>query len=159
MYIVYTDGAVEPVNPGGHGVGGWVIKENDEILSKGVLDLGQDPTMTNNRAEYCAVYGALKDMIHRGFVGKPIMLMTDSQLVVNQLNDKWGCRAPHLRTWRDMIWKLTESFSDVSFHWIPREQNQEADEMSRSLYPREEVCPGGAHAKKKETDRRRSARS
>lgn len=140
MYIVYTDGAVEPVNPGGHGVGGWVILDQGGVLTKGALDLGQDPTMTNNIAEFGAVYGALRELVDRGLAHQPVMLLTDSQLVVNQLNDKWSCRAHHLRQWRDKIWKLTEEFPDVSFHWIPRAENQEADAMSRSLYG----VPGGS---------------
>ena len=137
MYIVYTDGAVEPVNPGGQGVGGWIIKDGDDVLSKGALNLGMTPDMTNNIAEYGAVAGALTEMMKNGWLSRPVMLMTDSQLVVNQLNDKWSCRTPHLRQWRDMIWKIAEAFPSVSFHWIPRLENKEADEMSRSLYPRD----------------------
>lgn len=138
MIYVYTDGACEPKNPGGHGVGGWVIKtRHDFLISKGAIDLGCGPEMTNNISEYGAVYGALQALLDEGAGGQSVTIMTDSKLVVEQLNDNWKCNHDHLRAWRDKIWNLVEHFGEVSFQWIPREENEEADEMSRSLYQRD----------------------
>jgi ribonuclease HI len=91
--------------------------------------------MTNNIAEYAAVYGALDDLLSLGSTAEEVVLHTDSKLVVEQLSDRWKCNSPHLRAWRDKIWKLLEKFDHpVSFQWVPREENTEADAQSRVLY-------------------------
>lgn len=138
--VIWTDGAIEPCNPGGHAVGGWVIKSSGMDTMTGTHDCGHSPEMTNNIAEYCAIEGALTHLLdNRGIhdYGKVIWLRSDSKLAVEQLNDRWKCNNVVLREYRDRIWKLCEKFSkDVHFEWIPREQNKEADTVSRSLYGR-----------------------
>lgn len=133
---VYCDGAIEPCNPGGHAVGGWVIRASDGgLLIKGAVSLGEGPDKTNNIAEYAAVYGALWRLFEAGIFQYPVRVHTDSQLVVKQLNGEWRCKSKELRWWRDRIWQACENFLEsVYFVWIPREENTEADEMSRSLY-------------------------
>lgn len=139
MITVYCDGAVEPKNPGGWGVGGWVaFDQNGSRLVDGTVDLGRNPAMTNNIAEYAAVKAALEYLVNYGLaVGVYICIRTDSKLVVEQLNDRWACRAVHLRRYRDDIWVLSEKFLDIYYEWVPRAQNTHADEMSRSLYGRD----------------------
>lgn len=141
MIYAYCDGACEPANPGGWGVGGWVLIEASGVhgpggrIGDGAVDLGHYPEMTNNIAEYGAVHGALKDLIARKLWGEKVVVRTDSQLVVNQLNMKWSCFKPHLVELRDKCLQLAKMFSvGVTFEWVPRAQNEEADEMSRSLY-------------------------
>lgn len=137
MIYVYCDGAVEPKNPGGWGVGGWVVKRDDQRLFDGADDLGEYPEMTNNIAEYGAVRGALRDIINSE-MWEDIVVRTDSQLIVQQLNKKWGTSSPHLLKLRDEVLELAKEIwnhhGSVRFEWIPRAQNKEADEMSRSLY-------------------------
>ena len=153
--IINCDGACEPKNPGGHGVGGWVIKTDDGTpMGGGALDLGQAPSMTNNIAEYGAVKGALLELVNwpKGTPTGTASLRTDSKLVVEQLNDRWACRSPHLRKMRDEIWVLIEQLHnsglEVLVSWVPREQNHDADEMSRSLYTMEALAARQAQKRK-----------
>lgn len=138
MIVAYCDGACEPRNPGGWGVGGWVIRYDGEILHRGAADLGQYPEMTNNIAEYGAVRGALQQLLEMDFKPMPVVVRTDSQLIVRQLERKWGASTAHLITLRDeclaLAKKLEARGCQVTYEWIPREQNKEADGMSRSLY-------------------------
>lgn len=136
-YLVYCDGACEDKNPGGWGVGGWVLKdENGNRVADGTADLGQSPEMTNNQAEYVAVRSALEHLVDNNLNKETIVIHSDSKLVINQINDEWACRSSKLIPFRDSIWLLLEKFPrKVIFRWIPREMNTEADAMSRSLYP------------------------
>lgn len=141
MIIAYCDGACEPANPGGWGVGGYVILEASSLhgqgdeLTRGAVDLGEYPEMTNNIAEYGAVIGALKEIVKRQLWREPVVIRTDSQLIVNQLQRKWNCFQPHLVKLRDECLSLVKMFdAGVTFQWIPRAENELADEMSRSLY-------------------------
>lgn len=132
--FLYCDGAIEPRNPGGHAVGGWVLKdENDSLICVGNIDCGESPEMTNNIAEYAAVLSGLRDGIE-GLEDYEIIVRTDSKLVVEQLNKRWKCHSEHLRPYRDKILNLMKSIGNVSIEWIPREENTEADTQSRALY-------------------------
>lgn len=138
LYKVYCDGAVEPRNPGGWGVGGWIIKDQDDfIFAKGTCDLGKNPNMTNNISEYGAVKAALDYLVEQTWLcpQDTVILHSDSQLIINQINDDYGCHSPTLRVLRDEIWILLDKLPvDIEFKWIRREENTEADAMSRSLY-------------------------
>ena len=137
-YYIWCDGAIVPRNPGGHAVGGWVVKKGLEHtpVCKGNEDLGEKPENTNNMAEYCAVLGALQDLVDKGLAGHDVnvIIRTDSKLVVEQLNDRWNCNNPVLRKYRDKIWVTMLQFEDVVIEWVPREENVEADTQSRALY-------------------------
>lgn len=137
---IWTDGSIEGGNPGGHGVGGYVIKGLASTPIEGTIDLGTRPTMTNNIAEYSAVVSALEKALNTAYenniVPKTIVVHSDSKLVVEQCNDHWKCNNETLGKLREQIWNLCDMFSlsEVKFTWIPREENTEADKVSRSLY-------------------------
>ena len=142
---IWTDGSIKGGNPGGHGVGGYVIKDyrrwySWDITTKGTVDLGKHDTMTNNIAEYSAVVAALQALLglfnkHNRWPDR-VLVHSDSKLVVEQVNDHWKCNNQALSELRDQIWDLCEQFGkcDVVFKWVPREENEEADAASRSLY-------------------------
>ena len=141
-YVVYCDGAVEPCQPGGHAVGGWVVYDDKgKKLGQGAASIAKGSGATSNVAEFGAVYNALLWLLERNWTESTVMVRTDSSLIVSHLNSSINCRTRHLISWRDKIWKLCEKFSgDVMFSWIPRTENIEADVMSRSLYPRGFLC-------------------
>lgn len=137
---VWTDGSIEGGNPGGHGVGGYVIKGMFQDTKTGTVDLGKSPDMTNNIAEYEAVKAALEELVlwwlaYRDPLSDLVVVHSDSKLVVEQCNDNWNCNNMRLKSLRDDIWGLCDLIDcPVEFKWIPREENTEADEVSRSLY-------------------------
>jgi hypothetical protein len=55
---------------------------------------------------------------------------------VKQLNGEFGCslKMAHMRA---IVLRWSKLFPAVTYEWIPREKNKEADAMSRSLYVRE----------------------
>lgn len=127
---VWCDASIEK----NKSVSAFLIKDSDNnILEQSVI--ANNETFTSNMGEFCAVLEAVKSLIELKLVDKPITIYTDSKLVVEQLNNNFVCRSPKLIPFRDEIWKLTELFNSyVTFKWIPREQNQEADSLSRTLY-------------------------
>lgn len=140
MLFLYCDGAIVPKNPGGHAVGGWVLKRESIVIGKGARSYGHAPDVTNNVAEYGAVITGLEQLIGRGYVTEKVTIRSDSQLVIRQLNNVYACRHDGLRKMRDHVWALLEHFEhEIPFEWIPREANTEADAASRLLYAPMEV--------------------
>ena len=93
---------------------------------------GQEPTIvpypepvTVNVGEYRAVILALEEA--KRLKLKQVMLMTDSQLVVNQVAGTWKCRAEHLLPYRDKVRDILLRVSFIPYswnlYWIPREEN------------------------------------
>jgi len=118
---IYTDGGARN-NPGPAAIGVVIKNEKNQILKKISKYLG---VTTNNQAEYYAVIGALK--VALGFKAEVINIYLDSQLVVEQLNRKFRIKDKDLAPLFVQVWNLTLKFKKITFNYIPREQNKEAD--------------------------------
>lgn len=146
--VLWFDGACEPVNPGGVPAFGWVVRHKTGELykrGKGVAEFSVPAT--NNLAEYAALGKALASLLELpgpvsklrdlvGFGGTPNLLVRgDSKLVVNQIAGEWQCHAPMLVRCRDRVRELVAQLGwNVSFEWVPREQNAEADALSQEAW-------------------------
>jgi ribonuclease HI len=84
----WFDGAIAPVNPGGHASYGVVIKLDGEVvLSEGGY-VGHGPTMSNNVAEAAGairVLEALPTLLDALPDGATAVVYGDSQVVINQI--------------------------------------------------------------------------
>jgi ribonuclease HI len=133
----WFDGSCEPVNPGGRGGWGIVLKNSlgETVFADGGK-LGSGPEMSNNVAEYHAV-SVLLELI--GTVAAPgwkVVVMGDSKLVINQLSGEWrvngGLYKPYFYRAKADLEKLKVAGIKVAFEWVRREENAEADTLSCS---------------------------
>ncbi len=120
---VYVDGASSG-NPGPAGIA-VVVRKNGEIIEKSSEYIG---LKTNNQAEYLAVIKGLKTLRKYGDSGR---ILTDSQLVVKQLNGEYRVRNRDLRELYRKVKELEKEFRDVEYRYIPRDQNRLADSMAK----------------------------
>jgi ribonuclease HI len=127
---VYVDGLAEPSNPG-TGTYGFLVYDGSKKLAEGSGLAGYD--VTSNFAEYTALVEALKRLKALGVEGD-VLVRSDSKLLVGQMSQGWkvkgGMYMDKLKEARDLL----KGFGLVSFEWIPREQNQEADLLTRIAY-------------------------
>ncbi len=134
MLIINFDGACEPRNPGGWATFGWLARRGDVVVATGQGLAAQGSGATNNVAEYAGLIASLRWLVAEG-QERPAEIRGDSQLVVCQVTGRWGCHAAHLkplhREARDLMRELRGS---VTLHWVRREENAEADELSRAAY-------------------------
>jgi ribonuclease HI len=119
---VFTDGGARG-NPGPAAVGA-VIQGVDNKVQKYSKYIGK---ATNNQAEYQA--GVLGLQKAKSLGAKVIDCFLDSELVVKQLNHQYKVKNKDLGPFFLKIWNLSQSFKEVNFHYIPREQNKEADKL------------------------------
>ena len=119
----YFDGASRG-NPGTAGAGALLVNENGEVIWETARFLG---TKTNNEAEYTALLLLLKAAKERDI--KTLNIYGDSKLVVSQVSKQWKINLPHLRLLAREAWDLAEGM-DISYNWIPREENKRADMLS-----------------------------
>ncbi len=120
---IYTDGGAIG-NPGPSGIGAVFVNEKNKIIKKIYKYIGK---ATNNQAEYKAVIFALEEA--KKIKASKIEFFLDSELIVNQLNRKYKIKNKDLGSLFVKVWNLIQSFKKVSFLYIPREKNKEADKL------------------------------
>ena len=134
--IIHTDGGARG-NPGPAAIG--VVIEGGSLGKKEYGEyIGET---TNNEAEYRAVIFALKKL--KLLVGSDkcressVEFLLDSELIVKQLNKEYKLKDKNIQNFFIEIWNLTFDFGGVSFHYIPREENREADRIVNQVLDRE----------------------
>ena len=122
--IIYTDGGARG-NPGPAGAGVVIIDGEKKAELKAYLGDRQ----TNNWAEYEAVVIALGKALEMLLRDRDIEFRLDSQLVVEQLKGNWKIKEPGLKAQAAKVRSLLKDFGTVTFTYIPREENKEADRL------------------------------
>lgn len=138
MVTIFFDGLCEP-NPGGTATYAFVIRRDTDpanpICGCGVM---KSPYPTNNEAEYVALGKALRFLSESQLPIDGLQILGDSRLVIEQLKGVWKCEAknlqPLLKGCRDILRMLGVPSDKVRAQWIPREQNVEADTLSRAAF-------------------------
>lgn len=122
-YYLYVDGASRG-NPGHGGAGAYLINEQDEEVARLTLYLGK---VTNNFAEYQALLLGLKEAKKRKI--KSLVIYSDSELMVRQINGEYKVKNPTLKKNYDAAMNYLAEFEYDIFH-IRREKNKIADELA-----------------------------
>ena len=132
--VINTDGASRG-NPG-NAAYAFVLKVKDgELLHQESNYIGSS---TNNVAEYMAVVKALQYVIDHYSHKAPhtILLRADSQLVVQQLSGKFKIKNADLKVYYDQVKDLEQKLGDITYLYIPREENFIADRLANQALDR-----------------------
>ncbi|PZM83575.1 hypothetical protein DLH72_03650 [Candidatus Gracilibacteria bacterium] len=122
---VYTDGGSRG-NPGSAGIGVFITDELGNPIEKRYKSLG---IKTNNEAEYLGAFYGIKRAIELG--ATQVDLFMDSNLVINQLSGNWKIKKIELGLINKDIQKIiSDNNVKISYNWIEREKNKEADRLS-----------------------------
>ncbi len=118
-------------NPGGPAAIGFVVN----IPGKDPVKVGKStPSLTNNEAEYDAVYEGLLFVANTLFRPKwPILIHSDSQLVVKQLNGQYKISddKPQLKKKCQLIHELVSTMGAAAvIEWKPRNSTPELEEAN-----------------------------
>lgn len=142
MIIVYTDGLCEPTNPGGTAAYGWVAYRGQEKIGEGYKVVAQGPEATNNVAEYSGIIAVLKWLLENNLSKENITLKSDSQLCICQLQGHYRVRSPRIFPLYQEVVRLLRKFTNLALEWIPREENEEADALSRKAKQEHNMASG-----------------
>jgi len=124
-WYAWFDGATKHSNPGVRGIGA-VLKGPAGQIVEIAQEIGQG---TNNEAEYCALMAVLDAAVTAQV--QNLIVYGDSQLVIKQVNGEWLINAPGLVHFCKTVLELKALIPNVSLRWIPREENTEADVLSK----------------------------
>ncbi|XP_074577859.1 uncharacterized protein LOC141834411 [Curcuma longa] len=119
----YVDGAS---NKQGSGVGVLLVSPQGEEVR---LSVRLSFKASNNEAEYEAVLMGLQVARRMGVTR--VQLLSDSQLVSQQVKGSYEIRNDRLRRYAEAFAKLKTEFKEVTLLKIPRAENSKADELAR----------------------------
>jgi ribonuclease HI len=129
MIEAWFDGAVQPHNPGGHGGYGIVIKRNSVVIHSDAVYVGRWPSLSNNCVEYAGCIAVLRYFIRENI--SRAVVYGDANLVVKQITGHWKVKNGAYVPYFHEAHALKAQLPEVVIVWIPREQNGEADELSK----------------------------
>ena len=85
----------------------------------------------NNVVEYGALVLGLK--VLKDLRAKKVYIYGDSKLIINQVKEIYRAKHPRLRSYKNLVLDLLESFKEYSFLVIPRKKNAITDALGVSV--------------------------
>ena len=117
---IYTDGSLHHLAYVREQLERDVLRDVDGVFPRDYLG-SWAKTLTVNEAEYWAIILALRDAIHIGV--EQAIILSDSELVIRQLNGRYAVRKPSLRVLYNKVQDLLKQIEAV-FEYVPREKNK-----------------------------------
>ncbi|RDY10320.1 rnhA, partial [Mucuna pruriens] len=109
----------------GNGIGAMLASPKGQYFPFSAR-LGFD--CTNNMAKYEACAMGITMAIEHKI--KKLKVFGDSALVIYQLCREWETRDVKLVPYHAHIMTLSDHFDEISFHYVPRDENQMADALA-----------------------------
>jgi acyl dehydratase/ribonuclease HI len=129
-YVANIDGAARG-NPGPAAYGVVFRRPDGAALESLGKYIGR---ATNNVAEYYALIAALDYAAAKGI--RRLRVLSDSQLIVNQIKGLYKVRHPDLRPLHERAKKQAAALEAFSIQYVPREQNRDADDLANAALDR-----------------------
>jgi ribonuclease HI len=123
-WLLMVDGAARG-NPGEAGCGAAILDENGALVKALSRYLGR---ATNNVAEYEGLLMGLEALLQLG--QKNIVVQSDSQLMVRQLNGEYRVKDEKLKVLFQRARDLLRKFGSYRIVHVRREMNQLADRLA-----------------------------
>lgn len=121
-YKLFSDGGARG-NPGPAAIG-CVLYRGDEEIDSISEYIGET---TNNQAEYRAILAGIEMALKHKL--KELDCFLDSELIVEQLNQRYKVKDKELAKLFVKVWNLTLEFDKISFTHVRREKNKRADAL------------------------------
>jgi ribonuclease HI len=134
MIEAYFDGLCEP-NPGGVATFGFVVKRDGKRVHEGhgLAGTPKTPQATNNVAEYTGLIRTLEWLLAQKIRG-PVVVRGDSDLVIKQVKGEYKVKSALLAPLHRQVKDLQAELPEVTFEWIRREGNADADRLTNLAY-------------------------
>ena len=86
-----------------------------------------------------------------------VLVRMDSRLVVEQMSGRWKIKHPDMKPLALRAGEAARGFAEVSYEWVPRERNKDADRLANEAMDAGEQAGGGRRSQ--ESGRRSQERA
>jgi ribonuclease HI len=136
MYILQFDGMYQRSVPeiqyweGILGYG-WLIRKNGVEIAHGFGLFAHCRTASSSMAEYLALIEGLDAPVDLRVENEAIEIHGDAKCVIDQMLGSSSVSSLSLRKLHRRACKLAHNFHSLSWCWVPRQKNGQADQLSR----------------------------
>jgi ribonuclease HI len=124
--VLLVDGTPRAGRPGVAGVGMVACTPRGQVLG---WHYAEAPAQTSMEAEYQAVIAGLAFVLRR-YAGVRVRCLSDSRVVIEQMNGRYAVRAQRLKPLHAQATALAQQIGQVEFLAIPRDLNGLADALA-----------------------------
>lgn len=136
MYILQFDGIYQrsiPEIPSWDGISGygWLITMKGVEIAHGFGLFAHRSTASSSMAEYLALIEGLDALVDLRVETELIEVHGDAKCVIDQMQGLSSVSSLSLRKLHRRACKLERNFHSLSWCWVPRQKNRQADQLSR----------------------------
>jgi ribonuclease HI len=110
---------------------GWLILRDQVIIARGHGVVAHNNNATSNVAEYLALIEGLEALADLGMQKEPLTVRGDSKCVIDQMCGAACINAPGMKPLYRRAKRLCQRFLYVTWIWTPRQENKDADSLTR----------------------------
>lgn len=126
--VLHFDGGCRAYGRGGPvGFAAILSVSGEEHVLGELLQTGA----THNAAEYNGLLAGLTRALALGVTD--LKVYGDSRIVVHQAAGRWKVKSETLRELHARAQELAERFDRITFEWVPRDRNAEADRLVNAV--------------------------
>ncbi len=110
---------------------GWLIFHNQHQVAQGYGSYTHRNVSSSNGAEYLALIEGLEALSDLRLQNENILIMGDAKSVIDQMQGTAEATSPRIQLLYLRAMQTSQNFSRLVWRWVPRQQNREADQLSR----------------------------
>ena len=139
MYTLQFDGMLRTVNDDRESqIGllgyGWLIERNNVEVAHGFGIFVGRPMAGSNAAEYLALIEGLEALVDLRIIGAVVQIRGDAKCVIDQMIGSATVSSPLTLELYQQARKLASHFTSLTWNWVPRRENRQADSLSRRSF-------------------------
>lgn len=115
---------------------GWRILHGKQVIAQGHGTFAWGCNANSNIAEYLALVEGLEALRDMGATEERVVVCGDAKSVINQMEGLAGVSSPAVRPLYERARRLSGSFPNLCWEWLPRRHNRAADALSRHALKR-----------------------
>jgi ribonuclease HI len=139
MYTLQFDGMLRtsgnewPTQQGLLGYG-WLIHWGETEIARGYGVFLRACKAGSNAAEYLALIDGLEALADLRITNELVDIRGDAKCVIDQMTGLSSVSSPLTRQLHHRARKLCRRFSNLTWTWVPRRENRQADSLSRRSF-------------------------
>lgn len=110
---------------------GWLILRNQVVIARGHGVVAHASNATSNIAEYLALIEGLEALADLGIQKEPLTVCGDSKCIIDQMCGAASVNAPGMKPLHRRAKRLCRRFLSITWNWTPRQENKDADSLTR----------------------------
>ncbi len=110
---------------------GWLVEKNGRVIARGHGGLLHRTLASSNYAEYIALIEGLEALRDLGLEREEIHIIGDAKSVIDQMTGHARVSSDQVRGLHQRAQRLSRWFYNLHWRWAPRQQNRDADTLTR----------------------------